>query len=169
MACCWACSCRSNRCSSFIPGLRSIWLFKPFLALVDYLSVDPTSPMGMKHIVRLVEAGRPVVVFPEGRITVTGSLMKIYDGPAFIAAKTGATILPVHLDGPARSYFSRLGSAYPRRWFPKMRITIMPVKPLRCRRRAIRVIGATRPAKPCGVYYSMLFASRPVGSLFEGA
>ena len=97
------------------------WLFKPLLALVDYLPVDPTSPMGMKQVVRLIEQGRPVVIFPEGRLTVTGSLMKIYNGPAFIAAKTGATVLPVHLDGPARTYFSRMGGHYPRRWLPKMR------------------------------------------------
>ena len=102
------------------------WLFKPLLALVDYLAVDPTSPMGMKQVVRLIEQGRPVVIFPEGRLTVTGSLMKIYNGPAFIAARTGATVLPVHLDGPARTYFSRMGGHYPRRWLPKMRITIMP-------------------------------------------
>lgn len=67
-----------------------------------------------------------MVIFPEGRLTVTGSLMKIYNGPAFIAARTGATVLPVHLDGPARTYFSRMGGHYPRRWLPKMRITIMP-------------------------------------------
>ena len=102
------------------------WLFRPLLALTDYLAVDPTSPMGMKQVVRLVEQGRPVVIFPEGRLTVTGSLMKIYNGPAFVAAKTGATVVPVHLDGPARTYFSRMKGDYPRRWLPKMRITVPP-------------------------------------------
>ena len=32
--------------------------------------------------------------------------MKVYDGPAFAAARSGATIIPVRLDGPARSFFS---------------------------------------------------------------
>ena len=106
-------------------GVTRSLFFRMVLGLVDYLAVDPTSPMAIKKVIKLVESGRPVVIFPEGRITVTGSLMKVYDGPAFVAAKTGATILPVRLDGPARSYFSRLTGKYPRRLFPRVTLSIL--------------------------------------------
>jgi len=102
------------------------WFFRLVLAQVDYLAVDPTSPMAMKQVIRLIEAGRPVVIFPEGRITVTGSLMKVYDGPAFVAARTGATIVPVRLDGTARTPFARVTGKAPRRWFPKITLSILP-------------------------------------------
>lgn len=102
-------------------------MFRLALSLVDYLAVDPANPLAMKSVIRLLESGRPVVIFPEGRITTTGSLMKVYDGPAFVAAKTGADILPVRLDGPSRSYFSRTSGRYPRRFLPRITLTLLPV------------------------------------------
>ena len=106
-------------------GVLRSFFFRQILRLVDYLVVDPTSPMAIKKVIKMVESGRPVVIFPEGRITVTGSLMKVYEGPAFVAAKTGATILPVRLDGSARTYFSRMSGKNPRRLFPRVTITAL--------------------------------------------
>ncbi len=108
-------------------GIVQHWYFRLLLSLVDYLVVDPGSPMAMKQVIRLIESGRPVLIFPEGRITQTGSLMKVYDGPAFVAAKTGAAVIPVRVDGASRSYFSRMTGQYPKMLFPKIRLTILPV------------------------------------------
>jgi acyl-[acyl-carrier-protein]-phospholipid O-acyltransferase/long-chain-fatty-acid--[acyl-carrier-protein] ligase len=93
--------------------------------MADYLTVDPSSPMAMKQVIRLIESGRPVVIFPEGRITLTGALMKVYEGPAFVAAKTGATLLPVRLDGLTHSIFSRM-TRWQRRFFPRTTLTVLP-------------------------------------------
>jgi acyl-[acyl-carrier-protein]-phospholipid O-acyltransferase / long-chain-fatty-acid--[acyl-carrier-protein] ligase len=95
------------------------------LRFIPHLLVDSTSPLAMKIICKLVETGTPVVIFPEGRLTVTGSLMKVYDGAAFIAAKTGATIVPTRIDGAGRSYFGRLAGIYPLKLFPKITITVL--------------------------------------------
>src|SRR3984957_3879192 len=83
--------------------IASKWNFKILLSFIDYLVIDSTSPLAMKSVIGLLESGAPVVIFPEGRITVTGSRMKVYDGPAFAAAKSGAHVLPIHIDGPLRS------------------------------------------------------------------
>ena len=143
-------------------------LFRLVLTLTDYLAVDPTSPMAMKKVIRLIEDGRPVVIFPEGRITTTGSLMKTYDGPAFVAAKTGATILPVRIDGAARSYFSRLAAHVPKRLFPQIILFLrpttripMPVAPTARQRR--RKAGEAMRR----LMQDMIFATRPTQTLFE--
>ncbi len=143
-------------------------LFRLVLTLTDYLAVDPTSPMAMKKVIRLIEDGRPVVIFPEGRITTTGSLMKTYDGPAFVAAKTGATLLPVRIDGAARSYFSRLAAHVPKRLFPQISLFLrptthipMPVAPTARQRR--RKAGEAMRR----LMQDMIFATRPTQTLFE--
>ncbi len=142
--------------------------FRFLLARVPHLAVDPTSPLAMKKVIRLLEAGEPVVIFPEGRITLTGSLMKVYDGPGFVAAKTGATVLPVRLDGAARSYFSRLSGNYPRRLFPKITLTILPATAIAMP----DVPGAKLRRRLSGeamrrLMQEMLFASQPVQTLFS--
>ncbi|MEN3110944.1 AMP-binding protein [Uliginosibacterium paludis] len=100
-------------------------LFRFFaLGLVDYLAIDPNNPLELKAVIRLLETGRPVLIFPEGRVTTTGNLMKTYDGPGFIAAKAGATILPVRIEGAARSHFSLVKGRFPRTLFPRIRLFV---------------------------------------------
>ncbi|HUI61628.1 MAG TPA: bifunctional acyl-ACP--phospholipid O-acyltransferase/long-chain-fatty-acid--ACP ligase [Steroidobacteraceae bacterium] len=142
-------------------------LFRWLLRFVPHLAVDSTSPLAMKQICRLVESGRPVVIFPEGRLTVTGSLMKVYDGAAFVAAKTGATVVPVRIEGAGRSYFGRLAGIYPLRLLPKIRIAIqarrripMPALPAaRLRRRRAGELMRR-------ILLDMLVATRPERTLF---
>jgi len=148
------------------------WLFRQLLRLTPYLAVNPTSPMAMKKVIKLLESGEPVVIFPEGRITTTGSLMKVYDGPAFVAAKTGATILPVRLDGAARSYFSRLSGDHPRKLFPKVTLTILPTTHIAMPGLADSMPSAKQRRRMAGeamrrIMQNMMFASYPVNSLYE--
>ncbi|MES2770705.1 MAG: bifunctional acyl-ACP--phospholipid O-acyltransferase/long-chain-fatty-acid--ACP ligase [Pseudomonadota bacterium] len=143
-------------------------LFRLLLRFVPHLAVDSASPLAMKQIVKLVLTGQPVVIFPEGRITNTGSLMKVYDGAAFVAAKTGAVVVPVRIDGAARSYFGRLAGVYPRKLLPKVTINIQPRRTIpmpdlpsakQRRRRAGTLLRA--------ILLDMLVATRPQRTLFE--
>jgi len=102
------------------------WWTRPFLALVDAFPMDPTKPLATKALIHAVDEGRKCVIFPEGRITVTGGLMKVYEGPAMIADKADADILPVRIDGAEFSYFSRLEGTVRQRLFPKITLTVLP-------------------------------------------
>ena len=100
------------------------WWVRPFLHLVKYFPIDPTNPMAVKSIIEEVKSGKRVVIFPEGRITTTGGLMKIYPGPAMIADKSNAQLLPVYLEGSQYSIFSRFGTQFKTRPQSKITITI---------------------------------------------
>lgn len=107
------------------------WWVRPFLGIVNALPLDPSKPMATRSLIRVVEDGRPIVIFPEGRITVTGTLMKVYDGAAMVADKTGVPIVPIRIDGLERTHFSRMKShQIAKRLFPKVVVTILPPKPL---------------------------------------
>jgi len=121
--------------AAFLPGrptfavnsfIAKAWWVRPFLSVVDAYPMDPTNPMSMRGLIHAVQAGRTCVIFPEGRITTTGALMKIYPGPGLIADKADAPIIPVRIDGAQYSPFSRLKGKVRRKWFPKVTITIQP-------------------------------------------
>jgi acyl-[acyl-carrier-protein]-phospholipid O-acyltransferase/long-chain-fatty-acid--[acyl-carrier-protein] ligase len=106
------------------------WWVKPFLRFTRAMPLDPTRPLATRTLIHSVKAGNPLIIFPEGRITVTGSLMKVYDGAAMIADKSEAMLVPVRIKGLEKTHFSRLGRSQVRRsLFPKVTVTIL--EPLR--------------------------------------
>jgi acyl-[acyl-carrier-protein]-phospholipid O-acyltransferase/long-chain-fatty-acid--[acyl-carrier-protein] ligase len=100
----------------------------PFLRYVSWHSIDPTRPMGMRDLINGVKGGEQLVIFPEGRLTTTGSLMKVYDGTALIADKADAVIVPVRIEGPqrAKNWSYLRPSQLKKAWFPKTTVTILP-------------------------------------------
>src|ERR1700739_447518 len=108
-------------------GIAKAWWAKPFLKMIRHHTMDSTKPLAAGDVIQLVESGEPVVIFPEGRLTVSGSLMKVYDGAAMIADKADAVVVPVRIEGAQRSHLSYLKSGQIKRvWFPKVTISILP-------------------------------------------
>ncbi|MCA6108982.1 acyl-[ACP]--phospholipid O-acyltransferase [Bradyrhizobium cenepequi] len=108
-------------------GIAKAWWAKPFLKMVRHITVDPTKPLGARDLIKLVASAEPVVIFPEGRLTVHGSLMKVYDGTAMIADKADAVVVPIRIEGAQRSHLSYLKNGEIKRsWFPKVTISILP-------------------------------------------
>ncbi len=119
----------------FLPGrpsfaihtqIREAWWMKPLLPLVNTFPVDVTSASSTKAMIRAVREGRTLVVFPEGRMTQTGALMKVFGGPGVVADRAGAPVVPMRIDGPQYTRFSHLQGKVRMRRFPKVRLTLLP-------------------------------------------
>ncbi len=143
--------------AAFLPGapvfavnvhVARRWWARPFLAAVRHFTVDPANPFAAKAMVRAVRQGQRLVVFPEGRITTTGALMKVYEGAGMVADKADALIVPVRIDGLQFTRLSRMGGRAPRSLFPRLSLTVLPPVPVRvdpelrgrARRRAVGTV-----------------------------
>lgn len=105
------------------------WWIRPFLKIVKTYPVDTTSPIAIKTLIEEVKQNRKIVIFPEGRTSTTGALMKIYEGPGMIADKANANLLPIRIDGTQFTIFSKLRKNMGGSWCSlrqKITITILP-------------------------------------------
>ena len=154
--------------AAFLPGkptfaiatqIARAWWVKPFLGMFHAFPVDPTNPMAAKAMVKAVREGRTLVIFPEGRITVTGALMKVFDGPGMVADKADAPIVPVRISGAQYTPFSRLRGKVRRRTFPKIDLTILPPRRFAVEGDTARQRRAAAGAKLYDVMSEMIFAT----------
>lgn len=102
--------------------------FIKFMAnLVDVKPLDPVSPFAVKEMAEELQKDHLCMILTEGFIEGGNTRMKIYEGPAMMAVKGNAPILPIRIDGAKHAIFSRvLGTKADFRWFPDVKLTIMP-------------------------------------------
>lgn len=106
------------------PRLAQTRWLRPWLKLPRIIPLNLANPGASQEIIKLLEQHGKVALFPEGRISITGALMKVYQGPGWAAHKTGAAVLPVHIEGAEDTPFSCMRGR--RGWFPSISITLLP-------------------------------------------
>ncbi len=102
------------------------WFIRMLRPLVNLYALDPANPMAIRSLIEEVKKDKKVIIFPEGRITVTGGLMKVYEGAGMVANKADAKILPIRINGAQYSLFSYLRHKVKTRMFPHIRLDILP-------------------------------------------
>ncbi|MGZ5094282.1 MAG: 1-acyl-sn-glycerol-3-phosphate acyltransferase, partial [Burkholderiales bacterium] len=72
----------------FLPGLATVVvtpealrhpLVRLFRGTLRFLVLDPARPLAVKRLIRQVQRGEVVAIFPQGRVSTTGTTMKVYD------------------------------------------------------------------------------------------
>jgi 1-acyl-sn-glycerol-3-phosphate acyltransferase len=82
----------------------SLYKFKPFGFIITALDAVPidreaSAVTAMKTVIKRLEDGAAVIIFPEGTRTATGRLGEIKSGFALIAKKAKVPIVPVAIVG----------------------------------------------------------------------
>ena len=139
------------------------WWIRIFRSVVKLYPIDPTNPLALKQLISELKNNQKCIIFPEGRITVTGSLMKVYEGAGVVAYNANANILPIRIDGAQYSKFSYLKTKFKTKLFPQIKITILPPTKITLEETDR---GAARRTKIGNQLYeimtSMIFKSSPV-------
>ena len=98
------------------------WWARLPLRMAYFQPLELFRALHLRKLVHVLRGGGNLAIFVEGRVTVTGGLMKTYPGAALIASKReGSPIVPVYLEGVERTAFSYQQRRF---WFPQIRITI---------------------------------------------
>lgn len=88
-------------------GKDSIWKSRPLGRFVSMLGAFPVhrgtaDRESLRACVEIIEGGSPLVMFPEGTRRSGPVVEDLFDGPAFVAAKTGVPVVPVGIGGSER-------------------------------------------------------------------
>jgi acyl-[acyl-carrier-protein]-phospholipid O-acyltransferase / long-chain-fatty-acid--[acyl-carrier-protein] ligase len=143
-------------------------LVRWLLSALPHVVVEPARPLEIKRLARGVQRGSAVAIFPEGRVTTTGGLMKVYGAAGVIAARCDADIIPVAIGGSLVSRFACVGGNFPRRWLPRVTLTIRPaiklpeLPSLRGRARRLRLAD-----EMLQIMQEMKVRAQPRQTLFE--
>jgi acyl-[acyl-carrier-protein]-phospholipid O-acyltransferase/long-chain-fatty-acid--[acyl-carrier-protein] ligase len=94
------------KCVVSARAAQTSWLHRKIMLNRRTFPIDPASPYAVKHMAEFLEKGGRLVLFPEGRLSRTGTLMKLFDGTGFLLHKTGAKVITCYLRGIHRLPYS---------------------------------------------------------------
>lgn len=87
--------------------------------------IDMESAYAVKHMAEFLQKGGRLVLFAEGRISVTGTLMKLYEGTGFLLHRTRAKVITCYLQGANRLPLVRHSGWTT--WFPRVTAHFSPL------------------------------------------
>ena len=85
---------------------QTSWLHRKLMINCYTLPIDPNSPYAVKRMAEFLKGGGRLVLFAEGRLSRTGTLMKLSDGTGFLILKTKAKVITAYLRGAGHLPFS---------------------------------------------------------------
>lgn len=99
---------------------QATWIHRKMMINSRTFPVDNNSSYAVRGMAEHLEKGGKLVIFPEGRISSTTQLMRIYDGTAFLVHRTGAKVVTCYLRNAVRVRWVRHKGWT--QWFPRVSV-----------------------------------------------
>ena len=85
-------------------GKDSLWKYKPFGWFISALGAYPVHRRtadreALRRTIAVIEAGEPVVLFPEGTRRSGPVVEELFEGAAYVATRAGVPVVPVGIGG----------------------------------------------------------------------
>ena len=101
-------------------GKAAIWKWRPGGAFVAMLGAFPVhrgsaDREALRTCMEVIENGEPLVMFPEGTRQSGPQLSDTFDGPAYVALRTGVPLVPVGIGGSDRAMPRGARFVFPRK------------------------------------------------------
>ncbi|OIR01543.1 bifunctional protein Aas [mine drainage metagenome] len=96
------------------------WVHRRIMVNRRTFPVDQASPYAVREMADFIAKGGKLVLFPEGRISTSGELMKVHEGVGFLLQHTGARVVTAYLRGANRLRWVKHGGWT--RWFPRVSV-----------------------------------------------
>ncbi len=89
-------------------GKASIWKWAPLGRFVSMLGAFPVhrgtaDRESLRTCLEIIENGESLVMFPEGTRRAGDEITDLFDGPAYVAVRTGVPLVPVGIGGSAKA------------------------------------------------------------------
>lgn len=104
---------------------QTTWVHRRIMVNHRTFPVDPSSPYAAKRMAEFLQGGGRLVLFAEGRLTLSGVMMKLFDGTGFLLHKTRARVILCYLRGAVRVPFVRHKGWT--QWFPRVTAHFSPL------------------------------------------
>lgn len=114
------------RCVTSSDAAKISWFHRKLMVNSRTFPVENNSPFAVRHMAEYLQKGGRLVLFPEGRLSQTGSLMKLFDGTGFLIYKTRAKVITAHLRNAHRLPLSPNNGW--KKWFPRVSVHFSPVR-----------------------------------------
>ena len=94
------------KCVVSSASAETSWVHRKIMINRRTFPIDTNSPYAVKRMAEFLAGNGRLVLFAEGRLSRTGTLMKLFDGTGFLLHKTRAKVITCHLRGAHRLPFS---------------------------------------------------------------